>query len=145
MGFLFVPINVLGTAPLRRDQIGTATGVLNLVRNVGGSVGIAWVSTMLARRSQVHQTMLGQNLHPSNHILLEYLRGIGGFLLHAHAPFGNSQYPAFGAVYLSLLQQAALLSFVDVFEYLVLVALGAILIVALMGRTAPPRDGVALH
>jgi DHA2 family multidrug resistance protein len=65
MGFLFVPVNVAGTAPLRRDQIGSATGSMNLMRNVGGSVGIALVSTFLARRSQVHQTVLSQNFNPA--------------------------------------------------------------------------------
>ena len=145
MGFLFVPINILGTAPLRRDQIGSATGTFNLMRNVGGSVGIAWVSTMLARRSQVHQAMLGQHLTASNPLLLQALHGIGGYLFHTRASLGRSASPAYAAIYGLLQQQAALMSFVDVFQDLALVALGAILLVALLGRSTPPHDGVSWH
>ena len=144
MGFLFVPVNILGTAPLRRDQIGSATGALSLMRNVGGSVGIAWVSTLLARRSQVHQTMLGQNLTPDNLLLLQNLRGIRGFLSMECASFGNGAPQALAAVYRILQQQAALMAFTDVFQDLVLVALGAILLVALL-HGAAPRPGAPLH
>jgi DHA2 family multidrug resistance protein len=145
MGFLFVPINMLGTAPLRRDQIGSATGALSLMRNVGGSVGIAWVSTLLARRSQVHQTMLGQHLTSGNLLLLQDLRGLRGFLALEHASFGSGASPAFAAVYRILQQQAALMSFTDVFQDLVLVALGGTLLVAFLRRAPAPRDGVSLH
>jgi DHA2 family multidrug resistance protein len=144
MGFLFVPVNILGTAPLRRDQIGSATGALSLMRNVGGSVGIAWVSTLLARRSQVHQIMLGQNLTPDNLLLLQNLRGIRRFLSMECASFGNGAPQALAAVYRILQQQAALMAFTDVFQDLVLVALGAILLVALL-HGAAPRPGAPLH
>jgi len=144
LGFLFVPINVLATAPLRRDQIGSATGALSLMRNVGGSVGIAWVSTLLARRSQAHQTMLGQNLTPGNLLLLQDLRGIRGFLSLECASFGNSAPQSLAAVYRILQQQAALLAFTDVFQDLALVALGSILLIALLRRVVL-RPGAPLH
>ena len=145
IGFLFVPVNMLGTALLRRDQIGSATGTLSLMRNVGGSVGIAWVSTLLARRSQVHQSMLGQHLTADNLLLLQELRGIRGFLSLQCASFGNGAPQAFAAVYRILEEQAALMAFTDVFQDLALLALGSILLVALLRRAAPPRDGASFH
>ena len=48
-GFIFVPLTTVGMATLRNDQIGNAAGIQNLVRNLGGSVGISFVSTMLER------------------------------------------------------------------------------------------------
>src|SRR6185295_12255130 len=58
MGFVFVPLTVLATGTLRNDQIGNATGIFNLMRNVGGSFGIAAVTTMLARGAQTHQAAM---------------------------------------------------------------------------------------
>jgi DHA2 family multidrug resistance protein len=144
LGFLFVPVNILGTATLRRDQIGSATGALSLMRNVGGSVGIASVSTLLARRSQVHQTMLGEHLTSDNLLLLQDLRGMRGYFSLQCVSFGNGAPQALAAVYRILQQQAALMAFSDVFQDLVLVALGAILLVALL-HGAVARPGAPLH
>ncbi len=58
MGFIFVPLTTLSVSTLRNEQIGSATGIQNLMRNVGGSVGISWLWTMLARYGQVHQAFL---------------------------------------------------------------------------------------
>ena len=135
MGFLFVPVNYPGTAPLRRDQIGSATGTMSLMRNVGGSVGIAWVSTLLARRSQVHQTMLGEHLTSDNLLLLQDLRGMRGFLSIQCASFGNGAPQALAAVYRILQQQAYLMAFRDVFQDLVLISLAAILLVFMLRET----------
>jgi MFS transporter, DHA2 family, multidrug resistance protein len=143
MGFLYVPANVAGTAPLKVDQIGSATGMLNLMRNVGGSVGIALVSTLLVRRSQVHQNMLGEHLNPANPILFQYVRGLKSFLFLRQSSFGTELKPTLGAVYLMLQQQAYLLAFTDVYEELALISLGAILLVFFMHKVKFKRKGKA--
>ena len=66
LAFLFVPINTLVFADLPPEKNNAASGLINLSRNIGGSVGISFVETMLARRSQVHQTYLSQNLSSAN-------------------------------------------------------------------------------
>ena len=63
-GFIFVPLTTLSVGTLRNDQIGSATGIQNLMRNVGGSVGISWVSTMLARYAQAHQAFMVGHVSP---------------------------------------------------------------------------------
>ena len=133
MGFLFVPVNIAGTAPLRRDQIGSATGMLNLMRNVGGSVGIATVSTLLARKSQVHQTMLAQHLTPCDPLFSNYLAGIKQYFSIQLTSFRDGSAPAFGALYRMLQQQAALLAFNDVFRALAGIALVSILFICFVG------------
>jgi DHA2 family multidrug resistance protein len=135
MGFLFVPINVAGTAPLRRGQIGSATGTLNLLRNVGGSVGIAMVSTFLARRSQVHQTILAGHLTPGNPLLVQTVHGLKKILSVQLARGGDGVGPSLGVLYRILQQQSGLLAFTDVYEGLALLSLSAVLLVFLMAKT----------
>jgi DHA2 family multidrug resistance protein len=134
MGFLFVPINVAGTAPLRRDEIGTATGTLNLMRNVGGSVGIALVSTFLARRSQVHQNMMVQHLTLGNHMVAQRLHGMQAFM-HLRMPAsGDGMAPAIAVMYQILQQQTHLLAFTDVYGGLVVVSLCATMLAFLLRK-----------
>lgn len=90
MGFIFVPVTTLAIANLPLDRIGTATGLYNLMRNMGGSVGIAIITTLLARGTERHQAVLVSQL----------------------TTHGS------GDIYHRLVQQAAMLSFVD--SYLVL-------------------------
>jgi hypothetical protein len=99
---------------------------------------------LLARRSQVHQSMLGQNLTAGNLLLLQDLHGIRGLLSQECASFGNGAPQALAAVYRILQQQATLMAFTDVFQDLVLVALGSILLVILLRRVVS-RPGAPLH
>jgi len=66
VAFLFVPINTAAYAFLPRDKNNAASGLINLSRNIGGSVGISFVTTMLARRAQVHQSVLVTHLSGYN-------------------------------------------------------------------------------
>jgi DHA2 family multidrug resistance protein len=141
IGFLFIPANLIGTKPLRRDQIGSATGTMNLLRNVGGSVGISWVSTMLVRRSQVQQTMLGEHLTAGNLTMLQSLGGMRGYFSSQCASCGNGMAQAMGTLYRMQQQQAYLLAFRDVFQVLVLISLAAILLVFLLRETKSGRGG----
>jgi DHA2 family multidrug resistance protein len=58
IGFIFVPLSTLTLATIRRDKLVNATAVYGMLRNVGGSVGIAVATTLLAQRSQLHQATL---------------------------------------------------------------------------------------
>ncbi len=141
IGFLFVPANMIGTKPLRRDQIGSATGTMNLMRNVGGSVGISWVSTLLARRSQVHQTMLGEHLTADSLGLRQALAGLKGYLSVHHFSLGNGTTQAMAAMYRILQQQAYLLAFKDVYEDLAVLALCSISLVFLLRKSGARSGG----
>jgi MFS transporter, DHA2 family, multidrug resistance protein len=144
MGLLFIPVNVAATAPLRRDQLGTATGCINLMRNVGGSVGIAMVSTFLARRAQFHQTVLSGDITSSSASVLQQVTGpMRHLLAHAAGP-ANSLGASLGLLYQVMLQQAALLSFRD--NYLGLCALAIISIfIVLALRKVKADKSIPLH
>src|SRR5208283_2573148 len=75
MAFLFVPINTAAYAFLPREKNNAASGLMNLARNIGGSVGISLVTTMLDRRSQVHQSDLSHNLSAGNPAFRSMLSG----------------------------------------------------------------------
>src|ERR1700721_4446943 len=65
-GMVFVPLATLSMGTLKNEQIGNASGLFNLMRNVGGGIGISLVNTLVARHSQIHRAELAQNLAPQN-------------------------------------------------------------------------------
>jgi DHA2 family multidrug resistance protein len=144
IGFLFIPVNIVATAALTRDQLGSATSSMNLMRNVGGSVGIAIVSTFLARRSQVHQTMLAGHITPENLTFIQTAQGLRGyFSLHLPSS-GDGLGAALAALYRILQQQAWLLAFADVYEGLALVAVVSVVLVLLLRRVKVDASALRL-
>ena len=72
-GMIFVPLSTMSLAQLRIQQMGNAAGLYNLMRNLGGSFGIALVSTIIVRRAQVHQALMVSHLTPFDAIYVERL------------------------------------------------------------------------
>src|SRR6185369_14035816 len=92
MAFLFVPINTAAYSFLPRDKNNAASGLMNLARNIGGSVGISIVTTMLDRRTQVHLTNLASNLSGGNPALLRMLDGASQAMRsHGNSAAGATQ------------------------------------------------------
>src|SRR5471032_3377985 len=84
MGFVFVPLTTLSMATLPQDQIGNASGIFNLMRNTGGSVGIAIMTTLLARNGQRHQNDLMANINDYNPAFQQMFAQLkAGFMAHA--------------------------------------------------------------
>jgi MFS transporter, DHA2 family, multidrug resistance protein len=144
IGFLFVPCSMLGTAELRRDQIGSATGFMSLMRNVGGSVGIAMVSTYLVRRSQTHQTMLVQHLTPENPLLRQTTLALQHYIRMHQGSSGTVSIHAHAMLYRLLQQQSYLLAFSDLYAALAALALISTALVLLFRKVK--LDGkIAMH
>jgi DHA2 family multidrug resistance protein len=134
IGFLFVPCSMLGTAQLRRDEIGSATGFMSLMRNVGGSVGIAMVSTYLVRRSQAHQSMLAQHLTPEDPQVHQAALALQHYIHIKQGNSGTGASHALGMLYKLLQQQAYLLAFTDMFMGLALLSIVSIVLVVLFRK-----------
>jgi DHA2 family multidrug resistance protein len=115
LGFVFVPLTVLATGTLSNEQIGNATGIFNLMRNVGGSFGIAAVTTMLARGAQTHQAAMVSHLTPYDPAFQQRVAELMNTL------GGPTQ--AYGAIYQMVLRQASLLAYIDNFRLLALMCL----------------------
>jgi len=144
MAFLFVPINTAAYAFLPRDKNNAASGLMNLARNIGGSVGISVVTTLLDRRGQFHQTFLSSHLSASNPELQSRLKALG-LLVQSHGggPPGSSSVP-YAIIQGAVARQAAMLSYIDCFRFLAFAILAMVPMVFLM-KKSKPGGGMAVH
>ncbi len=117
-GFIFVPLTTMTMGRLRKEEIGNAAGIYNLMRNIGGSVGIASVTTFLERGSQTHQGYLAANVTAGTPAVVAMLNGLQAkFSSGGTDPYGAHQ-KALGTLYANLQQQASLLAYGDNFRLL---------------------------
>jgi DHA2 family multidrug resistance protein len=122
-GFVFVPLTTMAMGLLRKQEIGNAAGIYNLMRNIGGSVGIATVTTMLVRGAQVHQNYLAANVTAGSPAAMALLQGLQAKFSIAGASAWNAHLEAMGDLYRSVQQQASLLAYADNFRLLGFLAL----------------------
>jgi DHA2 family multidrug resistance protein len=122
LSFVFVPMSTLMVSTLTNRNMGAATGLSNMLRNIGGSVGIAMATTALIRRSALHQSYLAANLAPSSPELQRRSAMVAGYLGHRIGPT-SARPGSFGLLYGLMQQQSALLAYVDVFRWTAILAL----------------------
>jgi DHA2 family multidrug resistance protein len=138
IGFLFVPLTTVTMSGVDKEQMGNATAIFNLLRNLGGSFGVAFVTTLLARREQFHQFRLVENLTPFNLNYQTAVPQVQQFLRYQGLASPVPGQGVVGVIYNNLLQQAAMLSFNDCF-FVVSIMMALVLpFVLLMKR---PREG----
>src|SRR5579859_2241635 len=144
MAFLFVPINTAAYAFLPRDKNNAASGLMNLARNIGGSVGISVVTTMLDRRTQVHLTNLSSHLSASSPALQARIKALGELVQsHGGGPSGTSPIP-YAIIQGAVARQATMLSYMDCFYFLGFAILAMVPMVFLM-KKSKPGGGIAVH
>ncbi|HST12055.1 MAG TPA: DHA2 family efflux MFS transporter permease subunit [Terriglobales bacterium] len=144
LAFLFVPINTSAYAYLPREKNNAASGLMNLARNIGGSVGISFVTTMLDRRTQKHLSDLMGHLSNSNAQFQATLRGMAQqFVSHGASP-ADAQRQAYAMIQNSVQRQATMLSYLDNFHMLGYAILAMIPMVFLMKKTRS-SGGMAVH
>jgi DHA2 family multidrug resistance protein len=144
LAFLFVPINTAAYAFLPKDKNNAASGLINLSRNVGGSVGISVVTTMLSRRTQFHLANLSDHVHPGNGQMQAMLNAA----THTLVARGSSAYEASRQAYAllsnMLAQQATMLAYVDDFWLLGVAVVAMIPFIFLM-KKVKPGGPIAVH
>jgi DHA2 family multidrug resistance protein len=118
MGFIFVPLQTLALSTIGLHRLPNATAAFNVVRNVGGSIGIAAVTTLLARRSQYHQNVLVGHVDPGNPVLASRFAEWTSYFAAQGADPMTAGHQAVGTVYRQLVAQAQLLAYVDEFRLL---------------------------
>jgi DHA2 family multidrug resistance protein len=121
LSFVFVPLSTMMKATIPNNEMGNATGLGNMLRNIGGSIGISMATTALIRRAAMHQTEIGANLGSSNFVLQQKSAAIAGYLGHRLGPAAGRP-GSFGLVYGLMQQQSALLAYVDVFRWTAVLA-----------------------
>ena len=145
MAFLFVPINVMAFYFIPKEKFNNATGIINLARNIGGSMGIANVVTLLARRTQFHQGMLVSHMTPYDPAYQSMVHGAAGILYQAGSSYPDAQAQASGMAYGLLQRHAGMLAFVDDFWLMGLTFLALIPLMFLMKKTRPQAGSPVAH
>jgi DHA2 family multidrug resistance protein len=135
LAFLFVPMNVTAFQNVPHEKAGYASGMLNLVRNIGGSSGIALVQTILTRRAQLHQATLVANLHPGSLAYQGFLDRATGALVHHGASAADAVRQAQAMAYGTLVRQSTMMGFVDAFWIMGVLCLVLLPLVLLMRAT----------
>jgi DHA2 family multidrug resistance protein len=139
LAFLFVPISTVAFAFIPKERTSYATGLFNLARNVGGSAGIATVTTLLVRRAQFHQQTLVSHLTPYDSAYRNSLAGATQ-LLHAHgATIPDAAAQAQGMLYGSMLRQSNMLAFADAFWVMAMLFLLIVPLMFCMKKMKPAR------
>jgi MFS transporter, DHA2 family, multidrug resistance protein len=142
-GMVFVPLSTTTMGTLPNEQIGNASGLYNLLRNVGGSVGISIVNTIVARHEQLHRSELVHHLAPSNPMMQHRLSVLRGALTNTNAAGPDlSQQGALAMLDHLVSSQARLWAYVDDFRYMALVCFGCLPLVILFKRARARRGAV---
>ncbi len=145
LALLFVPLTTVTMDPVPKEEMGNGTSIFNLVRNIGGSMGIAGATTILARATQVYINILGVHVTPYS---LRTQRALGGlrtyFQGHGSDPVTASQ-QAYSALFGMVQSQASILSFLQSYRVLGILFLVAMPLIFFLGKPAHQEKRAALH
>ena len=122
-GLLFVPLTTTTMDGIARAEMGNATSVFNLMRNLGGSMGIAAVQTLLARDRQAHVNILGSHVDPFSPAAQAWLRNLQSAFIARGSDAVTAGRQALAAAFGMVQKQAAMISFIDAFRLLALIFL----------------------
>ena len=128
LGFLFVPITLVAYVGMPADKSNSVAGMVNFMRNIGSSVGTSMVTTVIARRSQFHQTTLAKQTTESNQGFHNLINGLTQKFMHLGMSPPDAQAYAYARAYRVVQAQAATLAYIDVFWIL---SIGAAIMFAL--------------
>jgi MFS transporter, DHA2 family, multidrug resistance protein len=142
--FLFIPINVAAFASATGQNSNQISSIVNLARNVGGSVGISMVATLIARHSQLHQDALAKHVTLYDGILRHLRDGLGSSLSRAGASKTDATHQALGRIYGFVQVQAAAQAYIDTLWLLALACICMLPLVLLMDRNDPSK-AMAAH
>ncbi len=144
LAFLFITINVSAFAYVPKEMTNMGTGIINLARNVGASVGIATVTTLLERRTQAHTARLMEHVNPFSEAYRNMLAGLKASLMASGASIADATAKATGMINGMVQRQAAMLAFLDNFKLLGVVFL-IVLPILLMLKKPKGRVEAPVH
>ena len=144
ISFIFVPLTTATMGHLRQEQMGNATGLFNLMRNLGGSVGIAFVTTMLERGAQAHQSLMVSHLTAYDPAFVQRLAATKAAVAAQNGAVAAVT-QAYSLIYDKLIQQAKLWAFVDNFRLFGAICLTCIPLIFLFKKVKRGGPKVAAH
>jgi DHA2 family multidrug resistance protein len=141
--FLFVPISLIAYVGLKPEESNQASAMMNVARNLGGTIGISSVQTILAQRQQFHQARLVEGLNPLNPNYVAGLSRLTQGLVGQGQSMVDAPQQALGTLYATAQRQAAMLSYLDVFHVLMIVIFASIPLLFFM--RGPQAQGAQGH
>jgi MFS transporter, DHA2 family, multidrug resistance protein len=145
LAFLFVPLTTVSMATIARERMGYATSLFNLLRNIGGSIGIAVTGTMLQRQRQSIGSTLGENVNIYDPVTQSTFAQIKAGLMAAGNDVVTATDRAYAVMHGMLIQQASMVSFVLIFRLLGIIFIVMMPLVLLMKRPKGPVGAAAAH
>ena len=142
-GLVFVTLATITMATLKKEQIGNATGLFNLLRNVGGSVGISLVNTVISRHMQTHRAELAHRINGGR--VFQDLYAHLHALMALHAGMRVAQLRAYALIQNLLDQQSTVYAYVDDLRYMALLCFACAPIIFLVKRARQTGEPMAAH
>ena len=140
-GCVFVPLSTTTMAFLKNEEIGNASGLYNLVRNIGGSIGISIVNTIIARHEQLHRNELAPSLSPGNITVEGSIHGLQNYLSAQGSSAVDALHRSYALLGANLNSQARLWAYVDDFRYMALVCFLCVPIVFALKKSVGVKGG----
>ncbi len=144
LAFLFVPINTAAYAFLPKEKNNAASGLMNLARNIGGSVGISIVTTMLDRRQQFHLNRMSSHLSGADPQVQNMLQGTAQAMQARGFSATEAMHKAYGMLQANVFRQASMLAYIDNF-WLLGVAILVMVPLAFLMKRPKPGGAMAVH
>lgn len=141
-GCVFVPLSTTTMAFLKNEEIGNASGLYNLLRNIGGSIGISIVNTIVARHEQIHRNELVHWITPGRESVQGAIHGMQGHLSAQGASPPDALQRTYALIAQGVKSQARLWSYVDDFRYMALVCFACIPIVFALKKSVGKKGAV---
>ncbi len=145
LALLFVPLTTITMGSIAKEQMGNATSIFNLLRNIGGSVGIATVTTLLERNQQTHINTLVAHVTPYSPEARAMSEGIRGALMAHGSPLSTATRQSYAMLFGMVEKQATILAFLDVFRLLGVIFLLMVPLILLMKRPRKDSGSMAVH
>ncbi|HSI11431.1 MAG TPA: DHA2 family efflux MFS transporter permease subunit [Chthoniobacter sp.] len=133
---MFLPLSIATLGSLPKHEVPAASGFYNLTRQLGGSLGIAILTTMLSRREATHRAALVERITPLSHEAMHRVDALTAFFQKLGSSAHDAKFRAFSAIDQILNGQAALKSFDDLFSYVGIAFLVTLPLVLLLGSSS---------
>jgi DHA2 family multidrug resistance protein len=140
MPFMFIPINMVAYTGLPQQKTAQASALINVARNLGGSVSVSLANTELVQRSQFHQSRLVENLTQSSPSLQSAIHNLTQYFAQFGSPQG-AQGRAFGYIGHLIADQAALMGYIDIFYSWAIFSAALVPVVLILIRRIGPVSG----
>jgi DHA2 family multidrug resistance protein len=134
LGLQIPAVGTFTTSDLPQERLTEGTGLYLLVRQLGGSIGLALVTLLIDLRMTLYSSRLGESVNPYNPLLRQAISGIKGVFIARGIDPNTATEMAYKVAYIRLVQQSTIIAFIDVFYFLACVGIASILLLLILNR-----------